>query len=218
MNSKNYPSAKPFLPDNLDYDALADAAAGCQGCPLYEDADHVVFGEGATEARLMLVGESPGRSEDEQGRPFVGSAGGLLDRALEDAGLAREDVYITNAVKHIRWGSTDGARSPKAPGVAHIEACRPWLDAEMQMVTPQRIVALGTRAARSVLGEEVTISKSRGEFHKSLWGVEVVVTYHPAAALRSPSSGQRDRIYDNLVEDLRLAQRPPEGPRPEMRA
>ena len=216
-NKRDYPSAEPFLPDELDRGALASAAADCEGCPLYKDADHVVFGEGPTDTRLVLVGESPGRSEDEQGRPFVGRAGAMLDEVLEEVGLGRDEVYITNAVKHIRWRSANGGKKPKAPNVAHIKACRPWLDAEIRMITPHRIVALGTRAARSVLGEEVTISASRGRFHKSLWGVETVVTYHPSAALRAPGDKERDRIYECLVDDLRTAQKPPEEPRPEAR-
>lgn len=215
MARDDFPGALDFVPDQRNHQDLEMAAADCRGCPLYKDANQVVFGEGPTDARLMLVGESPGRTEDAQGRPFVGDAGRLLEHVLVDAGLSREDVYITNAVKHIRWSGGDGSGTPKAPGVAHIQACRPWLDAEMQMVTPQRIVTLGTRAARSVLGEEVTISKSRDQFHTSLWGIEAVVTYHPAAVLRHPVSEERDRIYDRMVEDLRRAQQPSEGPSPE---
>jgi DNA polymerase len=215
MARDEYPGAEQFVPEQRNRDDLAMAAADCRGCPLYKNADQVVFGEGPTDARLMLVGESPGRNEDKQGRPFIGDAGKLLERVLEEAGLSRDEVYITNAVKHIRWSGEDGSGNPKAPGAKHIQACRPWLDAEMQMVTPQRIVALGTRAARGVLGQEVTISKSRDQFHNSLWGVEAVVTYHPAAALRHPVSEERDRIFERMVEDLRRAQRPLEGPSPE---
>lgn len=209
MDIREYPGAENFVPDQLDYEALADAAAGCRGCPLYEEADQVVFGEGPLDARLVLVGESPGRGEDREGRPFVGKAGGLLDQALEEAGLSREEVYITNAVKHIRWSPKNGTRVPKTPMVAQIKACRPWLDAEIELIEPQTIVALGTRAARSVLGEEIAISRSRGQLHQSVWGVAAVVTYHPSAALRHPIAAERDQIYDWLLEDLRFAQRPP---------
>lgn len=220
MARDEYPGAEKFVPRQRNREDLEMAAADCRGCPLYQNASQVVFGEGPSNARLVLVGESPGRTEDTRGRPFVGDAGQLLERVLADAGLSREEVYITNAVKHIRWSGADGSGTPKAPGVAHIQACRPWLDAEMQMITPQRIVAMGTRAARSVLGEEITISKRRDGFHTSLWGVETVVTYHPAAVLRHPVSEERDRIYERMVEDLRRAQQPLEGPssEPKLRA
>lgn len=216
MASKKYPSAEPYVPDELDHDTLADAAADCQGCPLYKNADEVVFGEGPTDARLMLVGESPGRNEDREGRPFVGRAGGLLDKALEEAGLSRDQVYITNGVKHIRKTKPDGKEEIKTPTVAQIKACRPWLDAEIKLVQPEYIVTLGTRAARSVLGEEVTISNSRGQMHTSLWGISTVVTYHPSAALRHPITARRDQMYDWLVDDFRFAQSPP-SERREMR-
>lgn len=203
-----YPSAEDFVPDSLDHDDLAMAAANCRGCPLYEDAEHVVFGQGATDARVMLVGEAPGRSEDAHGEPFVGRAGALLDEAIQAAGLSPREIYITNAVKHIRWSSTNGERTIKAPSVAHIKACRPWLDAEIDMVDPELIVALGGRAARSVLGREVTISDSRGQMHESLWQIPSIVAYHPAAALRHPVKERGDQIFELIVEDLRLAGKP----------
>lgn len=217
MAKKDFSTAEPFVPEQLEQDSLAEAAKDCQGCELYQQADHVVFGEGPTDASLMLVGESPGRTENERGRPFVGDAGSLLERALEEAGLSRDQVYITNAVKHIRWGSSDGKRTPKAPKVSQIQACRPWIDAEVRLVKPYRIIALGTRAARSVLGREIKISQSRGQFHNALWGIETVVTYHPAAALRYPDADERDRIFERLVEDLKMARKPPETRPPEMR-
>jgi uracil-DNA glycosylase len=203
-----YPGAEDFIPDSRDRDDLARAAADCRGCPLYQDAEHVVFGQGPTDARLILVGESPGQSEDAEGRPFVGRAGALLDEAIEAAGLSRAEVYITNAVKHIRWSSTNGRRTPKTPGVAHIQACRPWLEAEIEMVEPEYIVALGGRAARSVLGREVTISDSRAQMHDSLWKIPAIVAYHPAAALRHPVREQREQIFQWIVQDLRFAGRP----------
>ncbi len=214
MTNEHDPSAEPYVPDELDYDVLFDAAVGCKGCPLYKDASHVVFGEGPLDARLMLVGESPGSNEDKEGRPFVGSAGDLLDQALAEVGLSRHEIYITNAVKHIRWSPQNGTRTPKTPTVTHIKACRPWLDAEVELVQPMRIVALGTRAARSVLGEEVSISEAREILHQSVWGIDTVVTYHPSAALRHPVPEERERIFRALVEDLFFAQRPPHRPKP----
>ncbi len=206
MSSDDVPGAGQFLPDELDLEALREAAAGCRGCPLYRDARRVVFGEGPASARLMLVGESPGRDEDRRGRPFVGSAGSALDRALEEAGLEREALFITNVVKHVKWEERDGeGATPRAPYVREIEACAPWLEAEIDLVEPACLVALGRTAARGLLGEPVTISEARDSPRPSQFGPPAVVTYHPVAALRNPIPERRDEMRRALAEDLRVA-------------
>jgi DNA polymerase len=200
MADETYPTAANYLPEEHTYESLSTAAQKCEGCPLHRNAEQVVFGEGPTDADLVLVGESPGRDEDRQGRPFVGEAGTVLD----DANLERSSLYVTNAVKHVKWDGRKGRRTPQPPDVQEIEACRPWLEAEIDLVEPELVVALGKRAARSLLDRSVTISDVRGDVQESDYG-PVRVTYHPAAALRNTVEEERERIYHALVDDLESA-------------
>ena len=194
-------TAAPFVPADATVDQLA-AAAGCTGCPLYQDTTGTVFGEGAGQPRLMLVGEQPGDQEDRQGHPFVGPAGGVLWGCLRDAGIERDDVYTTNAVKHFKFELRGKRRIHQRPTTVEVEACHPWLSAELAAVGPRGIVALGATAARSVLGRTASIAKQRWtplEAH----GRPVFVTYHPSAVLRGDE--QAAEIRAALVEDLRAA-------------
>jgi len=198
-------SAADFLPKRLNLAALRRAAATCQGCDLYLHATQTVFGRGPRSASIMLVGETPGDQEDLQGEPFVGPAGRLLDEACEDAGLSREDLYVTNAVKHFRWEPRGKRRLHKKPSSRQIHACQPWLEAEIKVVAPQIIVCLGATAAQSLLGAEFRISRMRGEFVESPWSKWTLATHHPSAVLRAPDKNDRIRKRGELVDDLHLA-------------
>ena len=195
-------SAAPFVPPDASVHELAAAAASCTGCPLYEGANATVFGEGASRPRLMLVGEQPGDQEDRQGHPFVGPAGAVLWACLRDAGVDRSGVYATNAVKHFKFELRGKRRIHQRPTTAEVEACHPWLSAEVAAVEPNGIVALGATAARAVLGRTVPIAKSRGADFE-LEGRPVFVTYHPSAVLRADEAAAEIRAA--LVEDLRAA-------------
>lgn len=198
-------SAADFLPPHLSYPALRAAAAGCQGCDLYRHATQTVFGEGAHEAALMLVGEQPGDAEDKAGHPFVGPAGQLLERGLAEAGIARGDVYITNTVKHFKWERRGSLRMHKSPGAKEIKACRPWLEAELAVVKPRAILALGATAAKALLGPAFLLTRQRGDWAGSLGNASIMATFHPSAALRAPEPARRAELYALIVEDLRKA-------------
>ncbi|MGH8894337.1 MAG: UdgX family uracil-DNA binding protein [Actinomycetes bacterium] len=202
-------SAADFVPEGADLDGLRTAAAGCRGCELWEDATQTVFSAGSPTARLALIGEQPGDQEDRQGVPFVGPAGRLLQRAVDEAGIERGEVYVGNAVKHFRFtqSAPGKRRMHKTPELAHIEACKPWLTAELRLVDPEVIVCLGATAARALLGPSVRVTKDRGaviERETSLGTRRFVVTTHPSAVLRVPDA-ERDAAYAALVADLRLA-------------
>ncbi len=203
-----YPGAQEYLPDTLDLLSLETAARGCRGCDLFKAAEQTVFGAGPEDARLMLVGEQPGNEEDLEGEPFVGPAGRLLDKALAAAGIERDTVYVTNAVKHFRFDRAAGGkrRIHKKPGVAHIEACHPWLAAERAAVCPAVVVCLGATAARAVLGRDVRIGEVRGEVIDDD-GARVLVTTHPSALLRLRGKGGWDAAFAELTADLRTAYR-----------
>jgi DNA polymerase len=195
-------SAADFLPPRLNFTALRRAAATCRGCDLYKNATQTVFGEGPRRSPLILLGEVPGDEEDKEGRPFVGPAGRLLDEALEEAGLSRDEVYITNAVKHFRWEPRGKRRLHKKPTARQIEACRPWLQAEILVTRPSAIVCLGATAAQSMLGRDFRLTKQRGKFFPSEYGAWVTATYHPSAILRSPEREARRRMRGEFVDDL----------------
>ena len=203
-----YPTAEPFLPPRMNLKALREAAAHCQGCDLYNDATQVVFGEGPRRARMMLLGEVPGDEEDKQGKPFVGPAGRLLDSALEEIGLSRQEVYVTNAVKHFRWEPRGKRRLHKKPSARQIEACRPWLHAEILVIEPPVIVCMGATAAQAMLGRDFRITKHRGKFFKSDEAAWLIATYHPSAILRAPDKDARDQMREDFTGDLgRAAER-----------
>jgi len=197
-------SAADFLPDRMNLTALRRAAATCRGCDLYLNATQTVFGEGPKGAHVLLVGETPGDQEDLQGKPFVGPAGRLLDEAIIEAGLARDDVYITNAVKHFRWEPRGKRRLHKKPSARQINACKPWLEAEIAVVKPRIVVCLGATAAQALLGLDFRISRQRGEFLVSPWSDWTLATHHPSAVLRAPDKADRHRMRGELIDDLHL--------------
>jgi DNA polymerase len=201
--------AGPFVPAKGDLDAYRRAAAGCRGCPLYGPAGGTVFGAGEAPARLMLVGEQPGDQEDRRGEPFVGPAGKLLDRALAEAGLGETGTYVTNAVKHFKFTERGKRRIHKAPSLREAHACLPWLVAEVRLVAPEVIVALGATAGRALLGASFRVTRDRGAelaLPPEPWGTgaAVVATTHPSAVLRAPD---RDAVLAGLVADLEVAAR-----------
>lgn len=196
--------ARSLIPPDPDVDALKAAAAGCRACPLYADATQTVFGVGNPAASVMLVGEQPGDVEDRRGLPFVGPAGLLLQRAMDDAGLAREAVYVTNAVKHFRFTLRGKRRIHATPGREHIEACAPWLEAELAVVDPRLVVCLGGTAMKALLGPKYRVTKDRGALLPFGENRQALITTHPSAILRLPGE-QRDDGYQALVADLTVA-------------
>ncbi|MBA2356875.1 MAG: UdgX family uracil-DNA binding protein [Actinobacteria bacterium] len=181
---------------------LREAARGCRGCELYRLGTQTVFGEGLREAPVMLVGEQPGDQEDIQGRPFVGPAGKLLDRALIEAGIDRSRTYVTNAVKHFKWEPRGRRRIHQKPTWAELTACRPWLDAELAVVKPRVLVCLGATAAQALLGRQFRVTRQRGQLIASPLAEHVTATIHPSAILRARDD-QREAEYAAFVDDLR---------------
>jgi uracil-DNA glycosylase len=182
---------------------LAAEAAECQACDLWKNATQTVFGEGKATSTVMFVGEQPGDREDLQGRPFVGPAGALLDKALEEAGIDRAKVYVTNVVKHFKWEPRGKRRIHKKPNAVEINACRPWLDAEIRAVKPRAIVCLGSTAAQALLGPKFRVSVQRAEFVKSPLAPLVTATVHPSSILRAPSDEARRAEMKRFIEDLK---------------
>ncbi len=183
-------------------EVLRAAAAVCTACPLHRDATQTVFGEGHPDARLVFVGEQPGDNEDLQGRPFIGPAGQLFDRALSEAGIDRDLAYVTNAVKHFKWTPRGKRRLHAKPGVRDINACRPWLEAEVAAINPAVLVCLGSTASRSVLGPDIKVLRDRGTFRTSDWCDQTFVTVHPSSLLRAPTEEARVEGYARFVADL----------------
>ena len=204
MVKKQPPSARPFVPEHATLPQLAAAAKGCQGCELYLHATQTVFGEGPKTARLMLVGEQPGDQEDQAGAPFVGPAGRILNQALIDAGIHRDDVYVTNAVKHFRFEERGKRRIHKKPSGQNISACRPWLEAEIEHVKPSAIICLGATAAQSLVGRDVRIQQDRGKWISTQLADRLMVTVHPSALLRLPDPANYDEEYARFVNDLKF--------------
>ncbi|MET0985194.1 MAG: UdgX family uracil-DNA binding protein [Steroidobacteraceae bacterium] len=185
-------------------DQVRQAARGCTHCPLYKLGTQTVFGEGPAPAPVLMVGEQPGDNEDLEGRPFVGPAGQLLDRALNDAGLDRRSIYVTNAVKHFKWQPRGKRRLHKKPIEREIAACRPWLLQELELVQPALIVCLGATAAQSLLGRSFRITQQRGVVMRHEHYGNVMATFHPSALLRMPGHDARERAYGEFVADLKL--------------
>lgn len=195
-----------------DLDKLRRQARKCQDCPLWANATQTVFGAGDPHARVMLVGEQPGDEEDKKGLPFVGPAGRLLDRALEAAGVEREHLYVTNAVKHFKWQPRGKRRLHKTPAQREIDACHQWLEREVQAVKPQVIVALGATAARAVIGPRFKVSVQRGQFVDSALAPHAFATLHPSALLRLREEEDKEAAFKQLVGDLKLIKKALRGP------
>lgn len=193
-----------FLPSRKTLATLRQAAAGCQGCRLYAPATQTVFGEGPESAQVVLLGEQPGDKEDRAGRPFVGPAGEVLARALETAGLVRDQVYVTNTVKHFHFEQRGKARLHKKPKPGDIRACRPWLDAELELIRPRALVLLGATAAQAVFGASFRITQQRGQPRSSPLSPFTLATWHPSNVLRAPDSAARKRLLEELSHDLTL--------------
>jgi len=194
-------TAAPLVPERPTLSKLREAAAGCTACPLHETGTQTVFGEGSAQAEVVFVGEQPGDQEDLQGKPFVGPAGKLLDKALEDAGIDREKVYITNVVKHFKWQARGKRRIHQKPNWSEIAACRPWLEAELEVIEPRVLVCLGATAAQALLGRDFRVSRQRGELVESDLAEKVIATVHPSSILRADDE-TREREYQELVRDL----------------
>jgi uracil-DNA glycosylase len=194
--------ASPFVPERGGLKALREAAANCRGCHLWRRATQTVFSEGLKRSRVMFVGEQPGDREDREGRPFVGPAGKELDKALEAVGIARDDVYITNVVKHFKFEERGRRRIHQTPKRFEIDACRPWLDAEMAEVRPEAMVLLGATAAKALLGASFRVSKQRGELLDSDLAPIVSATVHPSAILRAPDDASRAAEREAFTRDL----------------
>jgi DNA polymerase len=200
----DWPTAAAFLPEDRSLESLRAAASECRGCPLWEPATQTVFSRGEASARLVLIGEQPGDQEDQQGKPFVGPAGRVLVRALDEAAIDRSDVYVTNAVKHFTFTVRGHRRIHATPGAAEVAACRPWLRAELELLTPRLVVLLGATAAKTVYGNGFRVTRERGIVMD--WpvagGPRAMATIHPSAVLRADD---QDVAFAGLVSDLRVA-------------
>ena len=196
--------ATPFLPESRSLEALREAAAGCRGCHLWRGATQTVFGEGLKRSRVVLIGEQPGDKEDRAGKPFVGPAGRELDRGLEAAGIDRGDAYVTNVVKHFKFEERGARRIHKTPKRFEIEACKPWLRAELALLSPEAVVLLGATAGKALLGSSFRVTQSRGQPVESDLAPLVTATIHPSAILRAPDDAAREAERAAFVADLRL--------------
>jgi DNA polymerase len=196
-------SAADFLPSTLELDSLREASAGCRGCDLWQLGTQTVFGEGARTAEAMFVGEQPGDQEDRQGKPFVGPAGRVFDDALLAAGIDRDTTYVTNAVKHFKWQARGKRRIHQKPNWAEMTACRPWLEAELEVVQPRVLVLLGATAAQTLLGRQFRVTQSRGQLLDSELAEHVTATVHPSSILRGEPA-EREANFAAFVDDLRV--------------
>ena len=207
MPGKKFITAVPFLPATITISKLRSAAANCRGCDLWKRATQTVFGEGAASVSVMLVGEQPGDKEDLAGQPFVGPAGKLLDEALTVAGLDKSKVYITNAVKHFSWAPDQRGkrRIHKKPRYSEVQACRPWLEAEVSATHPRIIICLGATAAQALLGKEFSVMRQRGKFVPSPLAPRVMATVHPSSILRARDDQSRREQKQAFIRDLTIA-------------
>jgi uracil-DNA glycosylase len=200
---KSSKSADLLIPSHATLAALKNAAKSCRACDLWQRGTQTVFGEGGSNAKVIFVGEQPGDREDLEGKPFVGPAGGLLDKALLEAGIDRTKVYVTNAVKHFKWEPRGKRRIHKKPNAAEIAACRPWLDAEIAVLKPRVLVCLGATAAQALLGRDFHVTQHRGEFVDSPLAPYVMATVHPSSILRAPDDESRHEEMRRFVTDLK---------------
>lgn len=203
MPDRKSPSAEEFFPERLSLKNLKAAAANCKACDLWKLGTQTVFGEGRKRAMVLFIGEQPGNDEDLAGKPFVGPAGRLFDSALKEAGIDRSQTYVTNVVKHFKWEPRGKRRIHKKPNSQEIAACRPWLEAEIALIKPNVIVALGATAAQALLGPTFRVTKQRGEFIESNLAPYVVATVHPSSILRAPDDENRRIEFRRFVEDLK---------------
>jgi len=201
---KSQDSAESLIPEKPTLPRLQEAAANCKACDLWENATQTVFGEGKRRAKVLFIGEQPGNDEDLQGRPFVGPAGRLLDQALEETGIDRRQTYVTNVVKHFKWEPRGKRRIHKKPNSTEIEACRPWLEAEIAAVKPRVIVCLGATAAQTLLGKEFRVSRLRGQPIPSPLAHTVIATVHPSSILRAPDEQTRRSEMQRFIDDLKI--------------
>jgi uracil-DNA glycosylase len=198
-------SALNYFPDEIDYPSLREAASGCRGCDLYLNATQTVFGEGSAEnPEIFFVGEQPGDQEDLEGHPFVGPAGKLFNRALEHAGIDRSRCYVTNTVKHFKWKPQGKRRLHEKPNAREINACTPWLAAELEVVRPKVLVCLGATAAQALLGKDFRVTRDRGKWLVSPMAERVFATIHPSAILRMPDRATQDAEFTAFVDDLKM--------------
>jgi uracil-DNA glycosylase len=218
MALKHVPSAAPWIPSKPTIAKLSAASKQCEGCELFRFATQTVFGEGPSKALVVMVGEQPGDQEDRAGKPFVGPAGRLLDRALADAGVDRRQVYVTNALKHFKFVERGKRRIHGKPSGIEISACRPWLEAELQVIQPRLLVCLGATAAQSLMGRDFRILRDRGSFFPHRWAKALMATIHPSALLRMPEPERRGEEYRLFVHDLALIPQYLSGSFPEQRS
>jgi uracil-DNA glycosylase family protein len=206
MPAKTEEYARPATPpDTASLLEMREASRECTACHLYKRATQTVFGEGPKSAPIMLVGEQPGDYEDVAGKPFVGPAGKIMDQALEEAGIDRKEVYVTNAVKHFKWEPRGKRRIHQKPNSREIAACRPWLEAELRLVKPKLLVCLGATAAQAIFGPSFRVTRERGKVLSSKFAPRVLTTVHPSSLLRQPDEESRQREYERFVIDLRAA-------------
>jgi len=200
-------SAEDFFPERKSLKAFRDAAADCKACDLWKRGTQTVFGEGARRAEVLFVGEQPGNEEDLSGKPFVGPAGRLFDDALTEAGIDRKQTYVTNVVKHFKWEPRGKRRIHKKPNAREISACRPWLEAEIDLIKPKIIVCLGATAAQALLGPQFRVSRQRGQFIESDLAPYILATVHPSSILRAPDNETRHAEKRHFVDDLKKVAR-----------
>jgi DNA polymerase len=193
----------PKKPSDPSWEELKEEAADCKACDLYKRGTQTVFGEGSPKAKILFVGEQPGHQEDLSGHPFVGPAGALLDKALEAAGISRAAIYITNVVKHFKWVAVGKRRIHQKPNAGEINACRPWLDAEIAHFKPKVIVCLGATAAQALLGKHFRVTQSRGQLVESPLAPHVMATVHPSSILRAPDDEAREEAMKLFIDDLK---------------
>jgi len=203
MPERETGTAAPLVPSRPTIKKLQEAARDCRACPLWKTGTQTVFGEGSRNAKVIFVGEQPGNDEDLAGKPFVGPAGKLLDKALVEAGIDRSEVYVTNAVKHFKWEPKGKRRLHKKPSGREIAACRPWLDAELEVLKPKILVCLGATAAQALLGKDFRVSQRRGEFVESELAEHVTATVHPSSILRAPDDKTRHAEMERFIADLK---------------
>jgi uracil-DNA glycosylase len=196
-------TAAPLIPPEPTIEKLRRVAAGCRACPLWKTGTQTVFGEGSSHAKVVFVGEVPGNDEDLAGRPFVGPAGKLLDHVLEEVGIERDEIYVTNVVKHFKWEPAGKRRIHKKPNAREIAACRPWLDTELEVIKPTILVCLGATAAQALLGRDFRVSRQRGELIESPLARFVMATVHPSSILRAPDDEQRRLAREEFAHDMK---------------